>query len=105
VSCAPLNKALGVNMRQHIARIEDIIAVLERYSQRATYGALGGVVGMPARSVMSGQAKTHRNSWIVALRSYKPTGYESSQLHPELEARREVITTAEELAAWLREHA
>jgi len=41
--------------RRHV---DSIVAVLARHAQRATYGAVGGVVGLPARSVMSGCART-----------------------------------------------
>jgi hypothetical protein len=80
----------------------DIIAILARYRQRATYGALAGIVGGLPRSVMSGLPKTPENSWIVAAASGLPTGYSAHELDAELQSRSNVISTADELLAWLR---
>ena len=85
--------------------LAEVIAKLERNHQRATYGAVGGIVGLPSRSVMSGQPKTSRNSWVVSAKTKLPTGYSQTECHSFLEANRRVIASVSELAAWLREHA
>ena len=81
---------------------EDIIAMLARYRQRATYGALAGIVGGLPRSVMSGLPRTPENSWVVAAATGLPTGYGTHERHAELQSRDNVIKTADELLAWLR---
>ena len=86
-------------------RVDEVVEVLARHSQRATYGAVGGLVGLPARSVMSGKPRTQTNSWVVSKATGRPTGYLANETHPALEQNREVISTPEALAAWLRSHA
>nr|AAS92966.1 hypothetical protein [uncultured bacterium] len=85
-------------------QLEDVVSRLARHSQRATYGAVGGVVGRIARSVMSGQPKTPANSFVVSASSGEPTGYTQSERHTSLRARASVISSAAALAVWLREH-
>jgi hypothetical protein len=46
--------------------LKDVVSLLCEHSQRATYGAVGGLVGLPARSVMFGQPKTPTNSFVVS---------------------------------------
>lgn len=85
-------------------RVDAVIEVLARHSQRATYGAVGGLIGFPAQSVMSGKPKTPRNSWVVSKATGRPTGYLASETHPALEQNPDVISTPEALAAWLGSH-
>lgn len=80
-----------------------ITDLLERYGQRATYGAVAGLLGSPARSLMLGQDKNFRNSWIVSSRTKQPTGYTPDQIHPRLEDRTSVLSTSVELAAWIKD--
>lgn len=81
-----------------------VVAILDRYGQRATYAALGGVVGLPARSVMQGHPRSHANSWVVAAKSGLPSGYVESEWHPLLKQHQMIIRSPEALEAWLREH-
>jgi hypothetical protein len=81
-----------------------IIEALERRAQRATYASVGGLVGLPAQSVMHGQARTQRNSWVVSAKRKLPTGYSRTEMHPLLLSRPQVIGSTAELAAWLRTH-
>jgi hypothetical protein len=85
----------------------DLPTVLDRlhqYGQRATYAALGGIIGQPARSVMHGQPKTPRNSWIVAKQNGQPTGYGASERDPRLATSPKPITSPDELTLWLQAH-
>jgi hypothetical protein len=75
-------------------QLKRLLSSLERHCQRATYGAVGGVVGLPARSVMSGQPKTPRNSWVVAAKNGRPTGYSPSETHASLLSNGKVITSS-----------
>lgn len=81
--------------------LEDILSSLEKHYQRATYGAVAGQVGCPARSVMKGRPRNPHNSWVVALADGNPTAYQPHEKHPRLYANPHVITSPEELAAWL----
>ncbi len=89
-------------MSKHSYQLSKIVASLSMHSQRATYGAVGGLVGLPARSVMAGQPKSKENSWVVAAKTGKPTGYLPAETDSQLNSRALVISTAEELASWLR---
>lgn len=91
-------------MSTHSFQLQSIVALLSKHSQRATYGAVGGLVGLPARSVMSGQPKNKENSWVVSAKTKKPTGYLPGEMHPDLEANSTVISAPSDLAAWLRAH-
>ena len=84
--------------------LKEIVAVLSKHAQRATYGAVGGLVHLPARSVMFGQPKTHANSYVVAVKSRMPTGYSSAERHPNLASLANVISSPATLATWLHEH-
>jgi predicted RNase H-like nuclease len=87
-----------------------IAALLNRHRQRATYGAVAGIVGILPLGLMNGRSKSQEYSWIVAASGRdrgKPTGYDDQQMHPECrrqirEGRPGVITGSEELLAWLQ---
>jgi alkylated DNA nucleotide flippase Atl1 len=89
-------------MKEHEHQLSMIISLLSKHHQRASYGAVGKLVGLPARSVMSGQAKSAENSWVVAVKTNKPTGYLAHEMDPNLENKDSVITSPQDLAAWLR---
>ena len=85
-----------------------IIHFLNDSRMRATYGAVGEVLGILPRGV--GQALGERRieaSWIVNKESGLPTDYSPDLLHPELDSNAEIINTGEELAnrmaEWVRE--
>ena len=67
--------------------VDEIINKLDERKQRATYGAVAGVVGgVLPRSLMTGRQKNHKNSWVVAGTGADrgwPTGYEHDQIHPD----------------------
>ena len=83
--------------------LEDVLDVLNDNWQRATYGAVPGVVGGIARGVMGGRVKCHRDSWVVRKSGGLPGGYVPSEMHPELFSEQYVIDTPEELRSWLGE--
>ena len=82
--------------------VEAIAETLEKHRQRATYGAVAGLLGVPTRSLMSDYSKNARFSWIVSKESGLPTNYRESQMHPELRAREKILSSEKELAEWLR---
>ena len=84
--------------------VDFVLDRLHKQGQRATYAAVGGVVGLPARSVMSGQPKNQQSSWVVAKATGLPSGYTSAETDPRLARSAAPITTSEELSRWLRAH-
>lgn len=84
--------------------VMQITAVLARHSQRATYGAVGGLVGLPAQSVMAGLPKNAQNSWIVSKTTGMPTGYSANEIDPHLLDNEYVITAWGKLEVWLHSH-
>lgn len=98
---ASIDHSLGETMTSKQDRVSEIVGALEAAAQRATYSAVGGVVGLPARSVMAGLAKSPSNSWVVAKRGGLPTGYAAGDRHPHLLSRAVILSTADELTGWL----
>ena len=84
-------------------RLDEVLDLLHRHRQRATYGAVGKVVDRPASFLMGGRPRDHRHSWIVNQETERPTGYGPEHMHPELLSRPEVLKTSHELETWLRE--
>jgi hypothetical protein len=83
--------------------IDDILDLLHRHHQRATYGALGGVVDRPARYLTAGWPRDHRHSWVVNRLTGLPTGYGPGDMHPKLRVNAEVLQSTQQLEDWLRD--
>ena len=94
--------------------LEEVVALLNANRQRATYGAVAGVVGGSPRNLMKNRAGWHVNSWVVAASSNREsgskrgraTGFRDDQIHPDcLEQIRntpaDFISDADELRHWL----
>ena len=81
--------------------IDSIIDQLDRYRQRATYGAVAAVLNRPPRNLMSGRARSQRESWIVSRNDGMPTGYQPDQVHPEIKSRDQILKSGPELVTWL----
>lgn len=88
-------------MRTTAWTLDEVIALLARHHQRATYGAVAGVVDRPPAFLMGGLPRDHRNSWVVNQETHLPTGYTPEQMDPALFERSEVITIAAALSQWL----
>ena len=82
--------------------LEDVIELLDRYQQRATYSAVAGVTGGSPRSQMSPFPRSPRYSWVVAKDTLLPSAYRSEEMHPSLRAKSFVLLTEAELRAWLK---
>ncbi len=64
---------------------EDILQYLETYRTRATYGAVGELLGIPAIGVASRLGDIRpRASWVVSAKTGLPSGYPAEQCHSEL---------------------
>jgi len=86
----------------HRYDLDRIVSVLDRYMQRATYGAVAGLLGVHPRSLMQGRDRSFVNSWVVSADSHLPTGYAPEEMHPRLAANPEILSTPLDLDAWLR---
>lgn len=82
--------------------LDFILDRLHKAGQRATYGAVGGVLDRPAIGLMVGRPKDKRHSWVVAKKSGLPTGYSTAEVDPRLASSPPPIDTPESLSAWLQ---
>ena len=81
--------------------LDQILAQLDQHHQRATYGAVAGLLGHSPRSLMKGRQRSPQFSWVVSSSSEMPTGYAEGERHPALEERKEILDTKERLREWL----
>jgi hypothetical protein len=86
------------------ASLDTILDQLNRRRQRATYGAVAGLIGRPPLFLMGGRPRDARHSWVVNQETGMPSGYEPHELHPDLQSRPEIVATTESLDAWLSAH-
>ena len=98
-----MNRMLPKDAQSRAEMVETILAALNSNKVRATYGAVGDVLGMPARSVGTflGENRSYA-SWVVSRGTKSPTGYSLDQYHRDLFLHSEVIDSASELKALLR---
>jgi len=86
--------------------LDAILEQLESRKQAATYGAVGGLIGINHHILMNSRPRTHQNSWVVNKATHRPSGYAPDEIHPALEsaiAERDVIETPEDLEEWLEQ--
>ena len=83
--------------------LDSILEQLNQFHQRATYGAVAGVVNTSPRSLMVGRDRNPQSSWIVSRQSGEPTGYTEEQRHGSLVERDRIIGSPDELREWLRD--
>jgi hypothetical protein len=83
--------------------LDAVVELLSKHAQRATYGAVAGVVGGSARSVIQDRARTPLNSWVVAVATGQPTGYGANEVDVRLPLSGGIIEDAGKLQAWLTE--
>lgn len=81
--------------------IDSIVDQLDRFHQRATYGAVAALVNRSPRNLMGKRSRGPRDSWVVSHSNGMPTGYEPGQLHPEINSRETILSTREALESWL----
>lgn len=78
-----------------------ILKELRAARQRATYGAVGGLLGRLPRSVMQGLPRVPANSWVVLAATGEPSGYSRGQMDPALRQSHHVISDSADLRNWL----
>lgn len=81
--------------------LDSIVEQLDHFQQRATYGAVAGVLNLSPRNLMAGRTRNQRDSWIVTHHTGLPTGYKVDQVHPEIGSREEILNSAKDLSDWL----
>jgi hypothetical protein len=84
--------------------LDGILACLERHRQRATFGAVAGLLGREPLTLFDGYPRTRRTSWVVSKSTGRPTGQEGAAVHPDLFQNPHVISNGAELKAWLETH-
>jgi hypothetical protein len=90
----PWTGQLTKSALQMTPTIDEILEVLNRHRVRATYGAVGDFMRVPAQSVSRWLGKRRPEaSWVVAKQTLRTTGYTDDELHPDLPGSR-VVTTA-----------
>jgi hypothetical protein len=81
--------------------LDQILDLLQRHHQRATYGAVGGLLGKVPRAVMQGCRRDWRHSWVVNKETGLPTEYPAGKIHPAIGERREILESEADLKVWL----
>jgi hypothetical protein len=84
-----------------------ILERLQRHRQAATFGALAGVVGGIARSVMSDLPRNYQNSWVVNKKTKEPPIHKPNEIDPNLVnsiKAHGVIEKPSVLRRWLATH-
>jgi hypothetical protein len=82
--------------------LDEIVGLLAKNRQRATYGAVAELVGGTPRTLMKGRVRDHRNSWVVAEKDGQPTGYKPEEIDPTLIVRMGILKSGADLEAWLQ---
>ena len=86
-------------------KVKEILRCLNDKRIRATYGAVGAVIGVPAQSVGGYLGKRRPEaSWVVNSGTGQPTCYACDEKHPEFGRTPDIIRTRGELDALLREY-
>lgn len=80
---------------------DSILETLASQRQRATYSAVAAVVNSTPRALMQGRPRDPYHSWIVSKQTGQPTGYPDDQVAADLTERPEILTSRDELLAWL----
>jgi hypothetical protein len=84
--------------------LDSILERLERHRQRATFGAVAGLLGCEPMKLFDGYPRIPRTSWVVSKSTGEPTGQSGSEIHPDLYSNPHVIQSTSELKAWLSSH-
>src|SRR5262245_24029011 len=87
-----------------VLTLDKILDVLERHHQRATFGAVAGVLGREPRFLFNGYERTPKTEWVVNKTTGLPTGMKKSDYPDELLQNKRVIDAPDELRVWLQEH-
>jgi hypothetical protein len=81
--------------------LDTIVSLLDKHHQRATYGAVAGLLEKAPRSLMQGRKRDWRNSWIVNGETGLPGEYPEPMIHPAIRERAMILADPDSLARWL----
>src|SRR5210317_1218589 len=82
--------------------IEKALRALNEHKIRATYGAVGQYLRIPAIAVSNLLgARRPEASWVVSAASGRPTGYEPHECHRDLQWNSDILRSGEQLQALL----
>jgi len=84
--------------------LDGILEVLERHRQRATFGAVAGILGCEPRSLFNGYVRSPKTAWVVSKATGMPTGTNKADYPPGLFENKLIIDAPDELRVWLLEH-
>lgn len=89
-----------------MATIEDILDALGAEKVRATYGAVGEVLGVDPRNVAPRFLGNRRPaaSWVVNAGTGMPTDYLAANCHKDLKKNDKIIDSKEELLELLEQN-
>ncbi len=84
--------------------IDQILMALNKHKVRATYSAVGSVLGCTSESVATRYLRDRRPeaSWVVNSESMEPIGYKSDDVHPDLMLHSMIIRHPDTLVALLK---
>ena len=83
--------------------LDRILDLLQQHHQRATYGAVAGLLGKTPRALMQGRPRDWRHSWVVNKDTGLPSEYPSGKIHPAINERSDILESDAALEAWLEE--
>jgi len=81
--------------------LDEIVDRLDQHAQRATYGAVAGLLGQSPRGLLRDHERGRKYTWIVNRNTGLPTGYPDDQVDPRVRDSGPVIATDGELREWL----
>jgi hypothetical protein len=83
--------------------LDEILDALDRYRQRATYGAVGKLVDRPPLFLMAKRPRDFRHAWVVSAATGLPTNYGPKDMPADLRTRSTVLSSSQALEDWLRD--
>jgi hypothetical protein len=102
--CAGSNNIGSIKEMDRKEHRDRVLTALNKHRQRATYGAVGDLVGLPALSLMQGLTKGPQYSWVVSKSTGMPTGYAEAEIDSHLRLQSRVLKSRAELEEWLSRH-
>lgn len=96
----------AIDMKANVWSADEVLRCLDAKKQRATYGAVAGVLGGIPQGVSSLLGpRRPLASWVVSAATGMPTGYTPDELAEGLLERGDVIRTRDALLTFLEQHA
>jgi len=92
-------------LKRQMHTLDSVLDALNRHHQRATYGAVAGLLGKNPRSLLQGRERDWRHSWVVNQDTGMPSEYASPMIHPGIAEHAHILETQDELEAWLADSA